>query len=94
MIEIYNNTNGELEIMKPYEEDTDCTFYKYPAIEPICTQVLTVGFMGIYLPQDIHTTQIAVSNTVSYIKKAVFKVSQELIFAGVNNQRTLRLLKT
>jgi YhcH/YjgK/YiaL family protein len=79
LIEIYDNTNGELEIIKPYKESTDCTFYKYPVIKPTCTQLLTVGFMGIYFPHDIHTTQIAVKSEMDFIKKAVFKVSQELI---------------
>jgi YhcH/YjgK/YiaL family protein len=78
IIEVYNG-NNELEIIKSYNESTDCTFYKYPAITPACTQLLTAGFMGIYFRQDIHTTQIAVNNEISYIKKAVFKVSHELI---------------
>ena len=79
LIEIYDNTNGELEQKKNYDEKTDCTFYKYPTIAPICTQLLTPNFMGIYFPQDVHTTQIAVDGSSGYIKKAVFKVSINLI---------------
>jgi YhcH/YjgK/YiaL family protein len=79
LIKIYDNTNGELEQMQAYDEKTDCIFYKYPANAPMCTQLLTTGFMGIYFPQDIHATQIAVDGSPGYIKKAVFKVSIDLI---------------
>jgi beta-galactosidase beta subunit len=71
-----DNTKGKLEIIKPYEESTDCTFYKYPSvITPIYTQVLIEGLMGIYFPQDIHTTQVAVKGSIAGVKKAVFKVN-------------------
>ncbi|MFT6802530.1 MAG: YhcH/YjgK/YiaL family protein [Salibacteraceae bacterium] len=79
LIEIYDNTKGQLEQLKTYDEKTDCIFYKYPPSSPICTQLLTPGFMGIYFPQDIHATQIAVENSTGHIKKAVFKVSEKLI---------------
>jgi YhcH/YjgK/YiaL family protein len=73
LIEIYDNTNGELEQIKIYDEKTDCTFYNYPTNSPICTQLLTTGFMGIYFPQDIHATQIAIENSTGHIKKAVLR---------------------
>lgn len=79
LIEIYDNANSELEQIKTYDEKTDCIFYKYPTNSPVCTQLLTKGFMGIYFPHDIHATQKAVDSSSGYIKKAVFKVSIDLI---------------
>jgi YhcH/YjgK/YiaL family protein len=80
IIEVYHENGNKFLETKTYEDSSDCAYYLYPAEEPHCRHFLTPEYMGIYFPSDIHTCQIAVNNSIVYIKKAVFKISKELIF--------------
>jgi biofilm protein TabA len=78
-IEVYGFE--EVVITEPYNEISDCIFYKTTENSLSLIKIqLTKGMMGIFLPQDIHKTQISVKH-VSEIKKAVFKVHKSLILS-------------
>lgn len=69
--------SNELSVKTAYNEDTDCIFYKLPKQKPLTSFYLTPGVMGVFHPQDAHTTQIAPNNS-QMIRKVVFKVNQNL----------------
>ena len=73
--EIINIHNMDLlDVKDAYDKEIDCIFYHLPSIEPRVQVTMKEGLMGIFFPQDIHTTQIATNDTIITIRKAVFKV--------------------
>jgi YhcH/YjgK/YiaL family protein len=78
-IEVYGVE--EVFITEPYNEISDCIFYKTTENSLSLIKIqLTKGMMGIFLPQDVHKTQISVKHA-NEIKKAVFKVHKSLILS-------------
>jgi biofilm protein TabA len=67
----------KLEVQIAYNDDNDCEFYKLPDSSVVNNSVtLRPGHMGIFFPQDVHTTQIAPVQTQT-IKKVVIKVNEK-----------------
>lgn len=65
-----------LDVKTPYDADIDCIFYNLPTLKPITSIYLRPGIMGIFHPQDAHTTQIRPQGAAKNIRKIVFKVHQ------------------
>ncbi len=70
--------SNSLDIKDDYNPKIDCTFYNLPTKKPTVSMLLVPGVMGIFHPQDAHTTQIAPDNQIENIRKVVFKVHKSL----------------
>jgi YhcH/YjgK/YiaL family protein len=68
--------SGLLDVKNPYDSSIDCIFYNLPEFRPLTSIYLTPGIMGVFYPQDAHTTQIAPNGLPQNIRKVVFKVHQ------------------
>ena len=78
IIEVNNFDSPNLSISQNYNEINDCIFYNN-SLQQFDNRIhLRKDFMAVFFPQDIHTTQINISN-INFIKKAVFKVALEII---------------
>jgi YhcH/YjgK/YiaL family protein len=71
---IYIHNIELLNVKDEYDNSIDCIFYNLASIEPRVKVTMKPGLMGIFFPQDAHTTQIATNSEVISIRKAVFKV--------------------
>jgi YhcH/YjgK/YiaL family protein len=67
-----------LEVKDDYDSEIDCIFYNLPIKKPSVSMLLIPGIIGVFHPQDAHTTQIAPNNNIQNIRKVVFKVHQSL----------------
>jgi YhcH/YjgK/YiaL family protein len=67
-----------LEVKDDYNSEIDCVFYNLPVKKPSVSMLLVPGIIGVFHPQDAHTTQIAPNNNIQNIRKVVFKVHQSL----------------
>lgn len=77
--EIINLFESEtLDVKIPYNSKIDCVFYHLPTKKPTVSMLLLPGIIGIFHPQDAHTTQIAPNSNIQNIRKVVFKVHQSL----------------
>ena len=77
-LDIYHPAN--LLVKKPYELETDCTFYEYPElIVPDASIYLKPELIAVLFPQDAHATQMTIGSNPSSLKKAVFKVHNSLL---------------
>ena len=76
-----------LDVKTPYDADIDCIFYNLPTLKPITSIYLRPGIMGIFHPQDAHTTQIRPQGAAKNIRKIVFKVHQRFFCHGPPNNR-------
>ena len=66
-----------LMIDKPYDDETDCQFYK--AIQSAMSDInLIPGYMAVFFPQDIHHPQFSVDGQINTLKKIVIKINAKL----------------
>lgn len=69
--------SSSLTVKDLYNKDIDCTFYNLPIQKPLNSLYLTPNIMGVFYPQDAHTTQIAPNDNIQTIRKVVFKVHKK-----------------
>lgn len=74
-IKIYDSKS--VEIMQPYDEESDCQFYAKMG-NPITEINLQPGYMAVFFPDDIHHPQFAVDNKIETLKKIVIKIDEKL----------------
>jgi YhcH/YjgK/YiaL family protein len=74
IIRIYDA--NALKIGVEYSEKNDCIFYNTNNVECLNELRLKDGFFAIFLPDDVHETQISPSDQVSTIRKAVLKIDK------------------
>lgn len=70
-------SSKDVEIITPYDESTDCQFYKTKGL-PVSEINLIPGYMAIFFPEDIHNPQYAVNNKIEKLKKIVIKIDEKL----------------
>ncbi|MEH6536889.1 MAG: YhcH/YjgK/YiaL family protein [Psychroserpens sp.] len=73
-IKIYNE--NAVEIIRPYQEEDDCQFYKNVSIAH-SEIILQPSYMAVFFKQDIHHPLFAVNGKPKHIKKVVIKVNEK-----------------
>lgn len=66
----------DLAVLRSYQDDDDCIFYKNESVPCRSSVKLMSGMFGLFLPDDVHKTQIAIGQTEE-IFKIVIKINHE-----------------
>ncbi|MDY6904319.1 MAG: YhcH/YjgK/YiaL family protein [Thermodesulfobacteriota bacterium] len=69
-----------LRVDKPYRESTDVEFYVHPG-RPPAQMFLAPGNFAVFFPEDAHMPGLSINGKSEIVKKAVIKISVDLLTA-------------